>query len=98
MDADIDGRRAVTGWRVTGRHRSLKLGGGHLTSLALFPRTGRTHQLRRHCAEVLGTPIVGDAAYGGEDAGCGLMLAAVALEFRHPASGSPMRIESKPPF
>ncbi|GJN40259.1 hypothetical protein PR202_gb29447 [Eleusine coracana subsp. coracana] len=34
------------------------------TWLELFPRTGRKHQLRIHCAEVLGTPIVGDYKYG----------------------------------
>ncbi|XP_065003326.1 RNA pseudouridine synthase 4, mitochondrial-like isoform X2 [Musa acuminata AAA Group] len=34
------------------------------TWLELFPLTGRKHQLRVHCAEVLGTPIVGDHKYG----------------------------------
>ncbi|KAL6863793.1 hypothetical protein ACP4OV_016696 [Aristida adscensionis] len=34
------------------------------TWLELFPRTGRKHQLRVHCAEVLGTPILGDYKYG----------------------------------
>ncbi|CAD6219960.1 unnamed protein product [Miscanthus lutarioriparius] len=34
------------------------------TWLELFPRTGRKHQLRVHCAEVLGTPIIGDYKYG----------------------------------
>ena len=84
----------MTRWKVTGRHRSLKLGGGHLTSLELFPQTGRTHQLRRHCAEQLGCPMVGDAAYGGEDAGSGLLLSAVGLEFSHPATpaGAPRRV------
>ena len=38
-------------------------GGGKLTWLALEPLTGRTHQLRVHCAET-GWPIVGDAIYG----------------------------------
>jgi len=38
-------------------------GGGKLTWLALEPLTGRTHQLRVHCAE-MGWPIVGDAIYG----------------------------------
>jgi tRNA pseudouridine32 synthase / 23S rRNA pseudouridine746 synthase len=37
--------------------------GGGLTWLALEPITGRTHQLRVHCA-ALGFPIVGDAIYG----------------------------------
>jgi tRNA pseudouridine32 synthase/23S rRNA pseudouridine746 synthase len=38
-------------------------GGGNLTWLALEPLTGRTHQLRVHCAE-MGWPILGDAIYG----------------------------------
>ena len=38
-------------------------GGGILTWLALEPLTGRTHQLRVHCAE-MGWPILGDAIYG----------------------------------
>jgi tRNA pseudouridine32 synthase/23S rRNA pseudouridine746 synthase len=38
-------------------------GGGKLTWLALEPLTGRTHQLRVHCAE-MGWPILGDAIYG----------------------------------
>ena len=88
VDAPIDGKRAVTRWNVTGRHRSLRLGGGHLTSVELFPQTGRTHQLRRHCAEQLGCPMVGDTAYGGEDAGSGLLLSAVGLEFGHPAAAT----------
>lgn len=35
--------------------------------LALKPHTGRTHQLRLHCAE-MGNPIVGDGKYGAQDA------------------------------
>ena len=38
-------------------------GGGNFTWLSLEPVTGRTHQLRVHCAE-MGWPIVGDAIYG----------------------------------
>jgi 23S rRNA-/tRNA-specific pseudouridylate synthase len=37
--------------------------GGGLSWLSLAPRTGRTHQLRVHCA-ALGCPIIGDALYG----------------------------------
>jgi tRNA pseudouridine32 synthase / 23S rRNA pseudouridine746 synthase len=40
------------------------VGGKNLTWLALEPLTGRTHQLRVHCAE-MGWPILGDAIYGG---------------------------------
>jgi len=84
IDASIDGLAAVTRYRVAGRARSLRIGGGHLTALTLHPKTGRTHQLRRHCAEVLGCAILGDKAYGGVDVGKGLFLAACELEFSHP--------------
>jgi tRNA pseudouridine32 synthase / 23S rRNA pseudouridine746 synthase len=50
------GQPAVTKWKVMGR-------AGPLTWLTLEPMTGRTHQLRVHCAE-MGWPIVGDAIYG----------------------------------
>lgn len=62
--------------------------------LALEPRTGRTHQLRVHCA-VLGTPILGDGKYGGAEAqlqGQGISrkmhLHARALSLPHPAGGT----------
>jgi RluA family pseudouridine synthase/mutator protein MutT len=100
IDSQVMGRPAQTSWRVVQRGRSLKLGGGHLTELALFPHTGRTHQLRRHCKEVLGLPIVGDKKYGGDDAGSGLYLAAVELSFVHPdkLDGSePLRVSIDPP-
>jgi tRNA pseudouridine32 synthase / 23S rRNA pseudouridine746 synthase len=53
---DPQGQPAMTRWKVMGR----ALG---LTWLALEPLTGRTHQLRVHCAE-MGWPILGDAVYG----------------------------------
>lgn len=56
MIVDPKGQTAITGWRVLGR------GDGH-TWLELVPRTGRTHQLRVHCAHQ-GWPILGDALYG----------------------------------
>lgn len=61
--------------------------------LAMMPRTGRTHQLRVHCAE-MGTPIVGDGKYGGQAAhlegvpgGNRLQLHARSIELPHPAGG-----------
>ncbi len=56
MKADPHGLPSVTTWKVMGR-------GGGRSWLALEPLTGRTHQLRVHCAE-MGFPIVGDAIYG----------------------------------
>lgn len=57
------------------------------TLVALTPRTGRTHQLRLHCAhaEGLGRPIVGDNLYG--QAGVRLCLHAAGLCFQHPVTG-----------
>ncbi|MEJ2624622.1 MAG: RNA pseudouridine synthase [Pseudolabrys sp.] len=57
MKADPHGMPSSTTWKVMGRD-----GNGH-TWLALEPLTGRTHQLRVHCAE-MGFPIVGDIVYG----------------------------------
>ena len=56
MKADAHGLPSATTWKVMGR-------GVGKTWLALEPLTGRTHQLRVHCAET-GFPIVGDAIYG----------------------------------
>jgi tRNA pseudouridine32 synthase / 23S rRNA pseudouridine746 synthase len=57
MKADPQGMPSSTTWKVMGR-------GPGITWLALEPLTGRTHQLRVHCAE-MGFPIVGDTIYGG---------------------------------
>ncbi|MFP6663295.1 MAG: pseudouridine synthase [Deltaproteobacteria bacterium] len=61
------------------------------TRLILSPRTGRTHQLRVHLADPrgLGSPIVGDALYGGPPAER-LMLHAQRLKIRHPRKGTPL--------
>ncbi|HXX09492.1 MAG TPA: RNA pseudouridine synthase [Pseudolabrys sp.] len=56
MKADSHGLPSVSTWTVMGRAAGL-------TWLALEPITGRTHQLRVHCAE-MGWPIVGDTIYG----------------------------------
>jgi tRNA pseudouridine32 synthase/23S rRNA pseudouridine746 synthase len=62
MKPDPKGQPAATTWKVMGR--SAPPGGAaNLTWLALEPLTGRTHQLRVHCA-AMGWPIVGDPIYG----------------------------------
>ncbi|GJD99169.1 RluA family pseudouridine synthase [Methylobacterium isbiliense] len=73
MKADPAGDPALTRWRVLGR-------GPGTAWLVLEPVTGRTHQLRVHCA-AMGWPIRGDAIYGGapRHGGPGLQLHARAL-------------------
>jgi tRNA pseudouridine32 synthase/23S rRNA pseudouridine746 synthase len=66
MKHDPSGQPAVTKWKVMERNSFTsprKDDGTALTWLALEPLTGRTHQLRVHCA-AMGWPIVGDAIYG----------------------------------
>ena len=66
--------------------------------VALYPQTGRTHQLRVHCAhpDGLGRPIVGDELYGHK--GERLMLHAAEIWFCHPVTGEAMHFESKQDF
>ena len=72
-----------------------------LCKLELYPITGRTHQLRVHCAH-MGFPILGDPQYGSVEsqaysAMLGLphqQLCAVSLEFPHPITGVPMKLTS----
>jgi tRNA pseudouridine32 synthase / 23S rRNA pseudouridine746 synthase len=74
MKHDPQGQPAVTTWKVLGRFRPTQAGAEPMpaqagteptpvTWLALEPLTGRTHQLRVHCA-AMGWPITGDSVYG----------------------------------
>ena len=73
-----------------------------ITKLALRPITGRTHQLRVHCAH-MGYPILGDPQYGSEasqalSAQLGYssqLLCAKTLRFPHPITGEEMELISK---
>ena len=71
------GKPALTTWQVLERKNNT-------TRLQLYPKTGRTHQLRVHCAHVLGlnTPIIGDTHYGKK--ADRLHLHAEYLAFTHP--------------
>ena len=85
-----NGKRAITEYRV--------LLAGQRSLLALYPHTGRTHQLRMHCAhpEGLGCPIVGDELYGQK--ADRLYLQAQAISFVHPTTGKRMHLELPFPF
>jgi 23S rRNA pseudouridine955/2504/2580 synthase len=88
------GQRAISDFRV------LETAARRLSWIALWPQTGRTHQLRVHCAAI-GCPILGDGKYGGQDAfiaGQGLSrklhLHARALTIPHPATGKPLIVRA----
>ena len=65
---------------------------GDRTLVQLEPVTGRTNQLRIHCAWI-GNPIVGDRLYGGSEEGR-LWLHARRLTFVHPRTGHPMTLDA----
>ena len=67
--------------------------------IALYPKTGRTHQLRVHCAhqEGLNAPILGDPLYGNEKA-ARLHLHAEEITFEYPLTGKKMTITRKADF
>lgn len=91
---DPNGKPSVTEYEV--------LQAGSVSKLALRPVTGRTHQLRVHCA-YMGYPILGDPQYHNEKSreyseAMGLthqLLCAKKLEFAHPVTGEPMALESQ---
>jgi 23S rRNA pseudouridine955/2504/2580 synthase len=96
VHADDDGKDAVTYYTV------IDSAGERASWLALLPLTGRTHQLRAHCAAI-GTPILGDGKYGGAAAHLAggaavhrLHLHARALEIPHPA-GFTLRVTAPLP-
>lgn len=90
-----DGKPSITEYRVLEQR-------GNLCKLALRPVTGRTHQLRLHCAH-MGFPILGDPQYGTEESlqvsrNLGFsyqQLCAGVLELSHPITGEAITIRSR---
>lgn len=76
MVADPSGAQAVTEWRVRGAADGLSW-------LELHPRTGRTHQVRAHCA-LLGCPVLGDPVYGMQGPRLHLLARAITLPLDPP--------------
>lgn len=90
-----EGKPSVTEYCVLGRFDGY-------AKLALRPITGRTHQIRIHCAH-MGFPILGDPQYGSEASQAfskrfllnSQALCAKSLEFTHPMTEQPMCVESQ---
>jgi len=102
-----NGKEAITEYKLIGKCQVSALSGVIDTSNAksetasfvrLYPHTGRTHQLRVHCAhkEGLGCPIIGDTLYGY--GGKRLCLHAERLEFVHPVTGKVVIAEKAADF
>ena len=95
----IDRPRQIVDWKegkpAITQYQILDIENGY-TRVALYPQTGRTHQLRVHCAhqEGLNCPIVGDGLYGKK--GERLYLHAAELWFTHPVTGEHMHISASP--
>jgi len=101
VSAEGHGKRALTLYRVravwtadSGAKASSKASSkapSTYSLLSLYPRTGRTHQLRVHCAHI-GCPILGDPIYGTRDPrfpDATLMLHAHMLKIALPSDGEP---------
>ncbi|HVH77267.1 MAG TPA: RNA pseudouridine synthase [Stellaceae bacterium] len=89
MIVDSQGQRAATQYRV------LAAAGGRAW-LELKPLTGRTHQIRVHCAS-LGTPVAGDHAYGRAQAGRPLLLHARRIMLPLYPGRPPLDVTAPPP-
>ncbi|MDR7423082.1 MAG: RluA family pseudouridine synthase [Armatimonadota bacterium] len=92
MAVNPRGRRAVTGYRAVEHF-------ARVTLLALRLASGRTHQIRVHCAAI-GHPVVGDPTYGRRPNPWGLQrqaLHAARLAFRHPTGGALLAFTSPLP-
>lgn len=88
-----NGKPATTEYRFIGKTVYGK-DGQEAVKIALYPLTGRTHQLRIHCAhsDGLGTPIIGDNLYGQRAER--LWLHAEHLEFTHPITQERMSFDT----
>ena len=93
----VQGKEALTTYRIISTNPDGSI------EIELHPYTGRTHQLRVHCAhpQGLARPISGDKLYGGcsslhaETTASRLCLHALRISFRHPESGKEITFESQ---
>lgn len=97
IDFSIEGKSAISNIDIIEVKESLN--NGFISKVMLKPATGRTHQLRIHTSN-LGFPIVGDKEYGAKGKTLlhkGLFLCAVGLDFKHPLTGTPIRVQVEVP-
>ncbi len=92
MQIDPNGQSAITDYQLMGSHDTIAW-------LALRPKTGRTHQLRVHCAH-MGWPMIGDRFYGDLETTAPLMLhaASLTIPYYHDEKTDPIRVHAPPPL
>ncbi len=98
VDKPIEEKKSVSNFVKLKTVKSLK--NEFLSLLELKPKTGRTHQLRIHCAS-LELPILGDKLYGREGLVLkhkGLFLTAVSITFAHPRSNKIISVTIPTPY
>ena len=85
IDFKIDNKTAYTSYETLSSINSIQ--NEHLSLVKLYPKTGRTHQLRIHLSKS-GFPIVGDKLYAPDNVmkHKGLFLCAGEIKFTHPIS------------
>ena len=99
------GKTAITKYEVVKssigfpRRRRTSFLNSEFPTIYLYPQTGRTHQLRVHCAhkDGLNNPILGDTLYGSKKAER-LFLHADKITFTHPTTGERVTFSSHVPF
>lgn len=103
LPVEAGGSPSRTDWRVV--QRLTDASGRDKTLIDLFPATGRTHQLRVHCAHRLGlaAPISGDPLYSAqglaaEDERYRLCLHAAEITFAHPMTGRTVHLQKRADF
>ncbi len=87
------GKKALTEWKVLNRQ-------DNVTRIALYPKTGRSHQLRVHMFAI-GHPILGDMIYAEDRIFCAaprLQLHAHCVSLREPTGGKPVTYKMNCPF
>tara|TARA_R110001583_G_scaffold34847_1_gene116558 strand:+ start:2677 stop:3546 length:870 start_codon:yes stop_codon:yes gene_type:complete len=97
INSPIENKQSETNFEIIRVAKSLKY--KELTCLKVYPKTGRTHQIRIHLSSI-GHPILGDKLYGDKEnlhKGKGLFLCASEITFMHPKTFQTTHLKTETP-